>query len=73
MWLQQGLNAKKDGAAEEAERMLVAASTFYKKAAGMYPPDDEMFPCERLPRHDRAAVAVLTHLCLFPRPLKQSS
>lgn len=43
--MQQGLSAKKDGDAEEAERMLAAAFKFYKQAAEMYPPDDEQFPC----------------------------
>ena len=35
-----------EGDAEEAENMLAAAAKFYKKAAEMYPPDDENFPCE---------------------------
>ena len=46
MFLQQGLSAKQEGDAEEAENMLAAAAKFYKKAAEMYPPDDENFPCE---------------------------
>lgn len=46
VFLQQGLSAKQEGDAEEAENMLAAAAKFYKKAAEMYPPDDENFPCE---------------------------
>ncbi|KAI1794019.1 TPR-like protein [Ganoderma leucocontextum] len=44
VFLQQGLSAKQEGDAEEAENMLAAAAKFYKKAAEMYPPDDENFP-----------------------------
>ncbi len=46
VFLQQGLSAKQEGDSEEAENMLAAAAKFYKKAAEMYPPDDENFPCE---------------------------
>ncbi|TBU34429.1 TPR-like protein [Dichomitus squalens] len=44
IFMQQGLSAKQEGDAEEAESMLAAAAKFYKKAAEMYPPDDENFP-----------------------------
>ncbi|CDO73147.1 hypothetical protein BN946_scf185007.g202 [Trametes cinnabarina] len=44
IFMQQGLGAKQAGDKVEAENMLAAASKFYKKAAEMYPPDDENFP-----------------------------
>ncbi|KAI0756530.1 TPR-like protein [Daedaleopsis nitida] len=44
VFLQQGLSAKRANDAEGAERMLAAAAKFYKQAAEMYPPDDELFP-----------------------------
>ncbi|KAI9057043.1 TPR-like protein [Trametes sanguinea] len=43
IFMQQGLSAKQAGDKAEAENMLAAASKFYKKAAEMYPPDDENF------------------------------
>ena len=46
VFLQQGLSAKQEQDTEETEKMLTAAARFYKQAAGMYPPDDEQFPCE---------------------------
>ena len=44
--MHQGLSAKQANDAEQAEKMLAAAADFYRKAAEMYPPDDENFPCE---------------------------
>ncbi|KAI0375480.1 TPR-like protein [Pilatotrama ljubarskyi] len=44
VFMQQGLSAKQANEAEQAENMLAAAAKFYKKAAEMYPPDDENFP-----------------------------
>ncbi|OSD06163.1 TPR-like protein [Trametes coccinea BRFM310] len=43
IFMQQGLSAKQAGDKAEMESMLAAASKFYKKAAEMYPPDDENF------------------------------
>ncbi|KAI8981187.1 hypothetical protein BD414DRAFT_92827 [Trametes punicea] len=44
VFMQQGLSAKRANDTAEAENMLAAAAKFYKKAAEMYPPDDENFP-----------------------------
>lgn len=49
LFMMQGISAKKDGDAEEADKMLAAATKFYKQAAEMYPPDDEYFPCTSSP------------------------